>query len=186
MLRRISASHQLGLAIAAGLILVFSLGRLAVGALDRSASGRELITVAVSGQAVRPGYRLVEPDLDAAGLAGQVGAPVDKALTGLKLGHGQGYHFTVRGLTVGPMNEAARWLSGLGLNVNRATAEDLTVIRGVGSTRAEAIIRLRNELGGLSGARDLGRIPGFGPRTVNLTAGAVDFGPGGRTDHLKY
>jgi competence protein ComEA len=62
----------------------------------------------------------------------------------------------------------AMWfvLSGVALavvNINTATKEELTSLKGVGDKRAQEIIDYRKKNGNFKSVDDLGRVPGIGP-----------------------
>lgn len=60
---------------------------------------------------------------------------------------------------------AARLLFGAGLDPNRATAEELALLPGIGPARAVAIVAARAQ-GRFRQLEDLERVNGIGPRTV--------------------
>jgi competence protein ComEA len=57
----------------------------------------------------------------------------------------------------------AKLTLGAKLDLNRASAEDLAAIDGVGPVLARAIIDARTALGGFKGWDDLDSVPGVGP-----------------------
>ena len=60
------------------------------------------------------------------------------------------------------------------VNVNAADAETLAaVLDGVGITRAEAIVRYREEHGRFNDAYDLSNVKGIGDRTVEMNEGRI-------------
>jgi competence protein ComEA len=75
----------------------------------------------------------------------------------------------------GPLRGPALLLFGRPLDPNRADAAALAALPGIGPARAEAIVRER-ELRPFRRARELDRVPGLGPRTLERLAGklAVD------------
>ena len=57
-------------------------------------------------------------------------------------------------------------LSGVALavvNINTATKEELTSLKGVGDKRAQEIIDYRKKNGNFKSVDDLGKVPGIGP-----------------------
>ena len=64
-----------------------------------------------------------------------------------------------QGLALGPPQE-----EGV-VSINRATASELQSLPGIGATRAEAIIRYREEVGGFSQLEDLRNVSGIGVST---------------------
>jgi len=51
------------------------------------------------------------------------------------------------------------------ININRATAGELTQLPGIGATRAEAIVRYREEQGAFASIEDLQNVSGIGAAT---------------------
>ena len=60
---------------------------------------------------------------------------------------------------------AATALSGV-VNVNTATAEELSLLPGVGPSRARAIIELRQQRGGFKRVEDLLEVKGIGESSL--------------------
>lgn len=57
------------------------------------------------------------------------------------------------------------------LDINRASAEELELLPGIGRVRAEAIVRYRNEHGPFQSLEELGNVAGIGGKTLeNLRA----------------
>ncbi len=52
------------------------------------------------------------------------------------------------------------------INVNKASVEELIQLKGIGPTKAEKIIALRNELGRFKSIEDLLQVKGIGPKTL--------------------
>ena len=65
---------------------------------------------------------------------------------------------------------------GQKININTASAEELTAIKGIGTTRAEQIIALRNELGKFSSCEDLLQISGIGPKSLEKIRDQITLG----------
>lgn len=58
--------------------------------------------------------------------------------------------------------------AGEKVNINTATAEQLAAaLRGVGLARAEAIVKLREELGRFTDVEQLLQVRGLGPKVLN-------------------
>lgn len=49
------------------------------------------------------------------------------------------------------------------VNINTATKEELTTIKGIGDERAQEIIKYRNKHGPFKRVDDLEKVPGIGP-----------------------
>lgn len=61
------------------------------------------------------------------------------------------------------------------VNINTASAEELAKkLKGVGSTRASAIIELRERLGGFSDIEQLLEVRGLGVRTLNANRHRIE------------
>lgn len=75
-----------------------------------------------------------------------------------------------------PLRGPVRLLFGRPIDLRRADAESLMVLPGIGATRAQAILALR-EAGGLHAVSDLLRVKGIGPKTLRgiETRVAVDY-----------
>lgn len=57
-------------------------------------------------------------------------------------------------------------LFGLPIEINTATVEDLTSISGIGPVKAKAIVRFRDERGGINSLDELKMVRGLGIKTV--------------------
>lgn len=51
------------------------------------------------------------------------------------------------------------------LNINKASAEELTQLNGIGATYAERIVQYREAHGAFAHAEDITKVPGIGPKT---------------------
>jgi DNA uptake protein ComE-like DNA-binding protein len=71
-----------------------------------------------------------------------------------------------------PLEGAARLAFGLPLDVNRADARALEVLPGIGAGRAAAIVAARSGAPFCS-VRELERVPGLGPTTIERLADRV-------------
>jgi competence protein ComEA len=88
-----------------------------------------------------------------------------------------GAHATPAGERAAPDQAlAADLLFGEVLDLNRATAEDLAALPGVGPVRAHAIIETRTARGGFASVDDLDDVPGIGPVTMARLRGLVTVG----------
>ena len=72
----------------------------------------------------------------------------------------------------------------LRVDLNRAGAEELQQIAGIGPVLSEAIVKWREENGPFRSAEDLLRVPGIGEKTVEamkdyVSTGGADEDPGG-------
>ena len=66
------------------------------------------------------------------------------------------------------------------LDVNRATAEELETLPGVGPKTAARIVEDRGRRGRFRSARDLGRVKGIGPKTLARLLPRIVAGPAAR------
>lgn len=61
------------------------------------------------------------------------------------------------------------------ININTASAAELAMsLTGVGQRRAEAIIALREQLGGFTDANQLMQVKGIGPRLIELNKERIE------------
>lgn len=61
------------------------------------------------------------------------------------------------------------------VNINTASATELSMsLTGVGQKRAEAIIALREQLGGFTDANQLMQVKGIGPRLIELNKERIE------------
>lgn len=82
-------------------------------------------------------------------------------------------------ITVGEMGAATRLALGLRLDLNRASAEDLLLVPGIGERMAAQIINLRLERGGFGDIADLLALPGIKEKRLKNLAGYLMVGPEG-------
>jgi len=82
-------------------------------------------------------------------------------------------------------------ISGFALavvNINTATKEELTTLKGVGEKRAQEIINYRTKNGPFKTVDDLQKVPGIGPGIMKqihsdiTTTGKTDIGKAGEKD----
>ena len=59
----------------------------------------------------------------------------------------------------------------VGVELNTASAPLLTRVSGIGSTMAKKIVAFRNEHGAFKSRKQLGKVPGLGPKTFEQAAG---------------
>ncbi|MFP4573890.1 MAG: ComEA family DNA-binding protein [Desulfobacterales bacterium] len=63
------------------------------------------------------------------------------------------------------------------IDVNTASVEELTEIKGVGPVIAERIVDYRENNGAFSAPEDLGNVKGLGPKTISEIKSQIVFGP---------
>lgn len=61
------------------------------------------------------------------------------------------------------------------ININKATAEELTALYGIGEVRAEIIIRYREDNGRILSAEELMNIDGIGKSVINNNSDKITF-----------
>lgn len=54
------------------------------------------------------------------------------------------------------------------VNINTATAVELTQLKGIGTKYAERIVQYREEHGPFTSVEDMMKVPGIGPRTCEV------------------
>jgi competence protein ComEA len=54
------------------------------------------------------------------------------------------------------------------VNINTATTQELTQLKGIGTKYAERIVQYREEHGPFSSAEDIINVPGIGPKTCEV------------------
>ncbi len=64
--------------------------------------------------------------------------------------------------------------SAFAVDVNKASAEQLQTLKGVGPKRAEAIVRYREDNGPFKSIEDLLEVPGVGPSLIEDNASALE------------
>jgi len=69
---------------------------------------------------------------------------------------------------------------GRRLDLNRATAEELTALPGVGPTLAQALVRDRERRGGFQSWEEVDAVPGVGPAKLELLRASCDLQPSAR------
>ncbi len=82
-------------------------------------------------------------------------------------------------IEVSPLPARKLFILGLPFNINRATAEDLALVPGIGEKSAGWIVEYRDEHGPFSCTDDLTKVVGIGRYKAGLIGGYVVFGGGG-------
>ena len=82
-------------------------------------------------------------------------------------------------ITIGEMGAATRLALGLRLDLNRASAEDLLLVPGIGERLAAQIINLRLAKGGFGDIEELLAVPGIKDKRLKNLAGYLMVGPAG-------
>lgn len=70
-------------------------------------------------------------------------------------------------------------LPSYALDINRASAEELTQLKGIGPKRAEAIVRYRESHGPFASPEDLLAVPGVGPTLLRDNEKHIELSSGG-------
>ncbi|MFV0526852.1 MAG: helix-hairpin-helix domain-containing protein [Acidimicrobiales bacterium] len=156
-----------------------------------STTGPAVLTVHMAGAVHRPGVVLLQPGarvVDAIAAAGGATPEADLDLLNLAAPVGDGIQIRVpvAGETViGPAAPGAAPTApgeagadatdddATAVNLNTATADELETLPGIGPTRAEDIIRWRDEHGPFTGADQLLDVPGIGPATLERLADRI-------------
>lgn len=126
---------------------------------------KESIVVHVAGAVMQPGVYELNSDsriLDALQAAG--GAQEDAALDSINLAAPLQDGTQVRIPILGEEDEGGDTRT---LNINMATATELETLPGIGPTRAQEILRYREEQGPFRSVEDLLEISGIGDSTLN-------------------
>jgi competence ComEA-like helix-hairpin-helix protein len=80
-----------------------------------------------------------------------------------------------RRCVVSPLPERCRYLLGMPLNVNRAEAQELELLPGIGPRLAQRILEVRASIGPFSSAEEFLRVPGIGHKLLEKVQGRVCF-----------
>jgi len=88
------------------------------------------------------------------------------------IGVGQYQHDVHQPLLVEKLDEVVvSCVNHVGVELNTASAPLLTRVSGIGSTMAKKIVAYRNENGAFTSRKQLGKVPGLGPKTFEQAAG---------------
>jgi competence protein ComEA len=159
--------------LAAGLILLVArLPRHAALRLSPPPTPRPLV-IDVSGAVAQPGVYSLAPGsrvsdaLDAAG--GLLPEADSQAINqAALLLDGQKLHVPLEPAALGPdqgAGEAPGATPGALIDINRATAEELDQLPGIGPVTAQSILAYRLEHGAFTSIEAIQQVPGIGPRT---------------------
>jgi competence ComEA-like helix-hairpin-helix protein len=75
--------------------------------------------------------------------------------------------------TTSRATEARSLREGRRLNVNRATADELRLLPGIGPKLALRIVEARTRIGGFAAVRELDAVPGIGPKKLAQLAALI-------------
>ena len=132
----------------------------------------ELI-IQVSGEVQNPGIYFFDPPVTvsetvagAGGLLPQLNP--EPGWTKVEVAHASRVHITATGdgfarLRLGWMDVSSRLALGVPLDLNQASAAELTQVPGITQTLAKRIVEQRTRLGGFSTLEDLRAVKGIGP-----------------------
>lgn len=70
----------------------------------------------------------------------------------------------VPGLMAGELEKASEDI--VKININKASADELTQLKGIGPNYAERIVQYREKHGPFERVEDIEKIPGIGPKTI--------------------
>lgn len=88
------------------------------------------------------------------------------------IGVGQYQHDVHQPLLVDKLDEVVvSCVNHVGVELNTASAPLLTRVSGIGGTMAKKIVAYRNENGAFTNRKQLGKVPGLGPKTFEQAAG---------------
>ena len=88
------------------------------------------------------------------------------------IGVGQYQHDVHQPLLVSKLDDVVvSCVNHVGVELNTASAPLLTRVSGIGSTMAKKIVTYRNEHGAFRSRKQLGKVPGMGPKTFEQAAG---------------
>ena len=88
------------------------------------------------------------------------------------IGVGQYQHDVHQPLLVSKLDDVVvSCVNHVGVELNTASAPLLTRVSGIGATMAKRIVAFRNENGAFKSRRQLGKVPGLGPKTFEQAAG---------------
>ncbi len=167
--------HQLALSA----FLFLCLAALAAGRL-LSAAGQErplLVGLKLSGQVARPGVYLFPSPPRPSQLAAL--SIVDIASLEGRLPHGTWLVFKPGRLEQRRVSGREALLLGLPLDLNQASAQDLTLLEGLGPVLAARIVAWREERGPFERVEDLLAVPGLGPKVLSRIRPLLSTSPPG-------
>ncbi|KEO85151.1 hypothetical protein EL26_00925 [Tumebacillus flagellatus] len=138
---------------------------------QRTAVSTEKVRVDVKGEVNTPGVYQLPADsrtIDAVQAAGGAKADADLAKLNMAALLKDGTEVIVpkTGASEEKKEASAPSAAGGKVNVNTASAADLDKLPGIGSARAEAIVKYREDQGRFSTVDDLRNVPGFGVKLV--------------------
>ena len=88
------------------------------------------------------------------------------------IGVGQYQHDVHQPLLVSKLDDVVvSCVNHVGVELNTASAPLLTRVSGIGATMAKKIVAFRNENGAFKSRKQLGKVPGLGPKTFEQAAG---------------
>jgi len=59
------------------------------------------------------------------------------------------------------------------VDINKATAQELTGLQGIGPAKAQAIVEYRQKNGQFKSTKDLGKVKGIGPKIVEKLGSGI-------------
>jgi competence protein ComEA len=145
---------------------------------DTDSTAPAELLVHVAGAVVRPGLYELPPRARVDDAIRSAGGPVDDAdLNGVNLAapvaDGQRIYVPVAG-EVDPASVGSGESVATGpVDLNAASAEELTTLPGIGPSTAAAIVEDRSRNGPFTSVDDLDRVPGIGPGRLSALAGLV-------------
>ena len=158
-------------------------GLVAVAALAALVAAARLLVAPASAPRPVPALVCLTPvELALPGEPARVACAGDPPLAGCgELLPGDRVERTGTGCTRSPggMSAPARVALGLRLDVNRAAADDLVLLDGIGPHLAAAIVAEREAHGRYTSLDDLRRVRGVGPRVLERLGPMLEAGPGG-------
>ena len=143
-------------------------------------STETMLVVHVAGSVAVPGVYELASGARVVDALTAAGGPLARAATDVvnlasRLEDGQRVYLPAVGeVVVESPNVAAETTSGV-IDMNRATAQQLDELPGVGPSTAAAIVARRDEIGRFVGEEDLLEIPGIGPAKVAAWRGLITF-----------
>ncbi len=172
-IRRASPRQQRGLVVLLALVLAWAWNGFLIAAPPGKKPAR--IGVGVFGRVEREGLYLIDGRLGLAGLLELAGAETGALAAAPESTLAPGSRIDVGddGVTVGRLGEGQRFLLGLSMDINRAEADDLALIDGIGPKRARAIVALRERLGRIQNMDQLLEAPGVGPKALERLKAAA-------------